>query len=229
MKKTVAFVGLMVLVLGIFLAFAVVETRICEEVIDEWGPIYPSILYPYRNDAENKFNTTGYAFIDRAIANNRANDLKSLLEIKNILGLFLELNMSASNPVRVRVGIVKLLDFAYYYNQRSAKVEWINVIFETNGTYIDNRVNIEIIINEDGARANADFLEIENEGTEPVEISGNIKLVGKTLKPFYPYMGLGTLICFLGFSLTAYGFSAKPKKRMKAFPKNPIIGCLSAR
>ncbi len=213
MKKAVVFAALLILVLGVVLAVAIQETRVGEDVIDEWNPISPSVLYPYRNDTENKFNSTGCAFIDRAVANTRANDFKSLLESKNILELFLELNVSASGSVRVRVGTLTFADSTYnpyYYDPKSVKADLVNVIFDESGAYINDRVRIDV--NE--TRANADFLEIKNEGTRPVEISGNIKLIGKMPKPFYPYLGLGTLICLSGFFLMAYGFWAKPKRKI---------------
>lgn len=213
MKKAVVFVALLVLVLGVVLAVAVQETRIGEEVIDEWNPITPPVLYHYRNDTEDKFNATGCAFIDRAVANTRASDLKSLLESKSILELFLELNISASGSVRVRVGTLTFSDSTYnpyYYDPKSVKTDLVNVIFDESGAYINDRVKIDV--NE--TRAKADFLEIKNEGTKPVEISGNIKLIGKMPKPFHPYLGLGTLIGLSGFFLMAYGFWAKPKRRI---------------
>lgn len=196
------FAGLVVFLLG-FLFIVIRETRIVEDVIDEWNPISPSVLYPYRNDTENKFNATYYAFIDRAVVSSGASDFKSLLEGKNILELFLELNISASSSVRVRVGTLSIADSTY---------DLVNVIFNESGSYINDRVRIDV----NGADANANFLEIKNEGTKPVEISGNIKLLGKIPKPFYPYQSLGTLICLSGFSLMAYGFRAKSKRRIVA-------------
>ena len=172
MKRAIVALALLFFVTGIILAFSIQETRVEEVVVDEWDPITPSILYPQ--------NVTGWAFM--ALTPN---------------GTFLELNISASDMVRIIIG--KLI----FYNETTGQEIWHNVIFNQTGTTFTQKVEI--------AGKNVDFLEIKNEGTNPVNISGSIKKIGSAYQPFYPYSGLGTLAVLLGLIMLIYGILAKPR------------------
>jgi len=172
MKKAIVVTALLFLIIGIFLAFSIQENRVEEVVVDEWDPITPSILYPQ--------NVTGWAFM--ALTPN---------------GTFIELNISASDTVRIIIG--KLI----FYNETTGQEIWHNVIFNQTGTIFTKKVEI--------AGKNVDFLEIKNEGTSPVNISGSIKKMGSAYQPFYPYSGLGTLAVLLGLTMLIYGILTKPR------------------
>jgi hypothetical protein len=199
MKKFVVIIALLILILGV-ISLLISETRLEEQVIDEWNPIKPSKLYPYWNETANEYNSTGYRFIDRAEGNNTK--FRQLLERGEISEIFLELNVTASSPVRVRVG--KL-----FYNSSSGKVDVVNATFNEEGVYIAENVRVQVI----NGSANANYLEIANENVNSVDISGYIKLKAKMPEVFHPFYGFGTLMCLLGFSLAAYGLLAKPKRK----------------
>lgn len=158
---------------GIILAFSIQESHTEEGVIDEWDPIKPSILYPQ--------NITGWAF---------------MADISQ--GNFLELNISASDIVRVRIGTI-------IANATEGYI-WKDLLFDNYGKRFNQRVSIAEI----GVNA---YLEIKNEGERPVNIYGSIKKIGDIQKKSNPYLGLGTLTLLLGLILLIYGLSAKPKKR----------------
>jgi hypothetical protein len=63
------------------------------------------------------------------------------------------------------------------------------------------------------AETDANFLEIKNQGTNIVDISGDIKKIGNIRQTSYPYLIIGTLAAVFGLILLIYGVSAKPKKR----------------
>ena len=114
-------------------------------------------------------------------------------------GTFLELNISASGDVRVTIGALT------FFDEVTGRESWKNVIFSQTGDCFTQKVEI--------AGKNVDFLEIKNEGTAPVNISGNIKKTGNTYRTYYPYASLGTLTVLVGLSLLLYGLFAKPRKR----------------
>ncbi|MCS7115675.1 MAG: hypothetical protein RMJ15_03100 [Nitrososphaerota archaeon] len=207
MKKSVVAAALVIIAMGFVLAISVQEKRVVEYVIDEWNPITPSTLYPHWNHDANEFNSTGYAFISRAKGNPQK---KALLESGEILELYLDLDISASGPVRVRVGSISstdnsLTNYQFHDPQLPPKYN-LTVIFDESGSRIFKRVRI------DGT--NADFLDIINEGAVSVNISGAIKLIGKLPTISYPFLGPGTLMCLIGFFLLFYGVLAKPKRRI---------------
>ena len=113
-------------------------------------------------------------------------------------GTFLELNISASDNVRVRVGNLIV-------NETSGEKTWENLIFDEYGTRFTQRIAIN------GTKA--DFLEIKNEGRTVVNISGNIKKLGNIYQTHNPYASLGILTVLSGASLLAIGLLIKPKKR----------------
>jgi hypothetical protein len=170
MEKAIVVVALILLLTGIVLAVSIRESRTEEGILDRWDPITPSKLYPT--------NETGWGFM-----------------INNTDGTFLELNIVASDVVRVRVGTLA-----------PAEEEiWEKLVFNDTGTRFTQRIAI--------AETDANFLEINNEGANIVNISGDIKKIGNIRQTSYPYLGLGTSAAVFGLILLIYGVSAKPKKR----------------
>ena len=117
-------------------------------------------------------------------------------------GTFLELNISASDNVTVIIG--KLV----YFDEVTREEIWNNVIFNKTGTTFTQKVEI------DGK--NVDFLEIKNEGANPVNIYGNIRKIGNVSRQSCPYAGLGTLATLSGLIMLIYGILTKPRT-----PKRP--------
>lgn len=178
MKKAIVTVALMLLFAGIILAVVVQEQRVEEETLDKWDPIHPSTLYPR--------NSTGWAFM-----------------AKTSEGTFLELNISASDFVRVRVGIIT------NYDETTKETYWKTpLLFDNVGTSFDQRISIN------GTNPSY-FLEIKNESEETVTILGSIKKLGNVSKTYYPYSGLGTLMALVSFALLIYALTVKSKKRLR--------------
>lgn len=207
MKKGFVITAVIIILIGIVLAFSVRETYVEECVIDEWNPITPSTLYPNWNYDADEFNSTGYAFISRAKSDPQK---RALLESEEILELYLDLDISASNTIRVRVGSISaannsLHDYQFCDMHLPPKYN-LAVIFDESGTRISKRVRI------DGT--SADFLDIINEGVVPADILGSVKLIGKLQMISNPFSGLGTLICLIGVFLLFYGVLAKSKRRV---------------
>lgn len=168
MRKAIVIVALILLLTGIVLAVSIQESHAEESILDRWDPITPSKLYPT--------NVTGWAFM-----------------LTSSDGTSLELNIVASDVVRVIVGILTPVE------------TWEKLVFNDTGTRFTQRITI--------AETDANFLEIKNEGTNIVNISGDIKKIGNIRQTSYPYLGLGTLAAVFGLILLIYGVSAKPKKR----------------
>ncbi|MEM3703157.1 MAG: hypothetical protein QXX79_01855 [Candidatus Bathyarchaeia archaeon] len=123
--------------------------------------------------------------------------------VKTLNGTFLELNISASYEVRILIGAL------HHFDETGAKI-WDVVIFNETGKNFTQKVGIA------GTKAN--FLEIRNEGTTPVSISGDIKKIDIIRQPSYPYSGLGTLAGLLGWILLIYGILARPRTRKRRLP-----------
>ena len=172
MGKAIVVVALILLLTGIVLAVSIQESHTEESILDRWDPITPSKLYPT--------NETGWGFMINASD-----------------GTFLELDIVASDVVRVRIGIIA----PNVYGEET----WPKLVFNDTGTRFTQRITI--------AETDANFLEINNEGTNIVNISGDIKKIGNIRQTLYPYLGLGTLAAVFGLILLIYGVSAKPKKR----------------
>lgn len=172
MRRAIVIVALILLLTGIVLAVSIQESHTEEGVLDRWDPITPSELYPT--------NATGWAFT---------------LKISG--GTFLELNIVASDVVRVRIGILTA--------GVSGEGTWEKLVFDDTGTRFTQRITI--------AETDANFLEIKNEGTDIVNISGDIRKIGNIHQTSYPYLGLGTLAAVFGLILLVLGVSAKPEKR----------------
>lgn len=170
MRKAIVIVALILLLTGIVLAVSNQESRTEEGILARWDPITPSKLYPT--------NVTGWSFM------GLTSD-----------GTFLELNINASDVVRVMIGTLAPTE----------EETWERLLFNDTGTRFTQRITI--------AETDANFLEIKNEGTNIVNISGDIKKIGNIRKTSYPYLGLGTLAAVFGLILLIYGGSAKPKKK----------------
>lgn len=206
MRKSLVVIALAIFMFGVVLAVLVRETRIEEDVIDEWNPIYPSVLYPHWDYEKNEFNVTGYAFISRA---KGIPEKRAILE--KALEVYLELNISASDEVRVRVGFISWDEGmpSQSSNPLYPPKHSMIAIFDDSGTKFDQRVMVQ------GANGtSADFLDIINEGTNVVNLSGSVKLVGKIEKTLYPLSILGIELCLLGFSLLIFGLLIKPKRKL---------------
>jgi hypothetical protein len=80
---------------------------------------------------------------------------------------------------------------------------WKKAIFNETGTRFTQNVTI----------ADADYLEIKNEGPNIVAISGDIEKIGNITQTLNPYLGLGTLAAASGLILMVYGIWTKPKKK----------------
>jgi hypothetical protein len=113
-------------------------------------------------------------------------------------GTFLKLNVSASETVRLRIGFFTI-------DEVTGKKIWRNLIFNQTGTRFTQKVAI--------TGTDADYLEIENEGTGLVNISGNIKKIGNIYQTIYSYSSLGTLVMLVGLISLIYGILTKPNKR----------------
>jgi hypothetical protein len=113
-------------------------------------------------------------------------------------GSFLNLNVTASDEVRLIIGDPS-------YDNATGEETWTNVIFNQVGTSFTQEVSI--------AGTAASFLEIDNEGTTPVNLSGNVKKIGNVYQTVYPYSSLGILVILVGSILLIYGILTLPRKR----------------
>lgn len=119
-------------------------------------------------------------------------------------GSFLELNITASGNVTVIVG--KLV----FYNETTREEQWSNVIFNQTGMSFLSKIEI---VNKD-----VDFLEIKNDGTKPVDVSGNIKKLDYVKRPYYPYLSLGALTFLIGLTILVYGITTESKRKKRRSP-----------
>lgn len=113
-------------------------------------------------------------------------------------GTFLKLNVTTSDTVRLRIGSMTI-------DEVTGKEIWGNLIFDQVGTHFTQKVAI--------AGTSSKLLEIKNEGTTLVNISGNVKKIGNIYQTVYPYSGLGTLVVLVGLTSLIYGVLTKPKER----------------
>ena len=116
MNKAVVAVSLLLLIIGVALAFCVQETNVREGVIQE------KIISPKPPDKLNPGNVTGWAF-----------------GVEKSKGIRLELNISASAEVRVIIG--KQIDYDY----KTRQIIWdeTNIIFNDTGTNFEEKVPIK--------------------------------------------------------------------------------------
>jgi len=112
MNKKITLFALLIILNGAALAFYPRDI-VKEEVIDEWNPVTPSTLNPCSEPG----CATGWAFT-----------------ILKPGGNFLEFNITATAPVRIRVGF-------YGYNE-SGKPSWLRLILDHVDIYFTRRVQI---------------------------------------------------------------------------------------
>ena len=114
-------------------------------------------------------------------------------------GGFFELNVSATDSVRVRIGTPG-------YDNVTQKDILVNILFDQTKTSISQRVDVE-----------GGFYEvnIRNEGTVSVLVWGDVKAKNTTVtyQTVYPYSSSGTLVVLGGFASLIYGVLTKSKKR----------------
>lgn len=113
-------------------------------------------------------------------------------------GAFFEINISASDNVKVKVGNVGRGPFG--------ETITTNPIFEDYGRNIVQRINV--------TRKDTYQVEIVNEGVEPITLSGALsaKKTVRVIETLHPYASLGTLVLLAGLGVLTYGFLAKPRK-----------------
>ncbi len=167
--------ALIFLTMGIVLAtFSKQESYTEENTLNHWNLKGPSTLNP------NGLATTW------------------ALEMQD--GSYFELNVSASDNVRVRIGIPTT-------NQGTTEIVLRNVIFDQVGT----RFTQEVAVSESSTYQ----VEIRNVGTTPVNIWGNVsaKKIVIIYQLVYPYSSLATLVLLGGLASLIYGVLTEPKKR----------------
>jgi hypothetical protein len=119
----------------------------------------------------------------------------------------LKLNVTASDNVALTIGELT-------YNNVTGDRTWNNLVFNRVGT----RFAQDVAINGTGAS----FLEIDNNGTTPVNISGNVTKIGTINHNVYPYSLLGTVVALAGFILLIYGIVTRPGPGRKYAKKKTV-------
>ncbi|MEM3565288.1 MAG: hypothetical protein QXK47_00270 [Candidatus Bathyarchaeia archaeon] len=195
MRKTLVVIALITLSVGVFVSFSF-QAQYSEQVVAYDWTIHPRELAPPKEENtipqnENEFSTTGLAFISIT----KTQDV--IKKFPKLTVIALELNVTASQPVRVIVG--RLI--------HSDPVTFDHVIFNSSSTTFSESITTK--------GTEADFLEIRNEGDTSVNVMGNVKVIGEIVHAKYPYMNIGTLIFLSGLVLLVYGIAIKPKKRIK--------------
>jgi hypothetical protein len=171
--------ALILLILGVVLAYS--HTDASEEItLDKWDPVTPSTLSPQ--------NQTGWAYMDRTQG-----------------GSFLKLNVTASNNVRLMIGLAGSSNVTEEESNVTEEETWANLIFNQSGTRFTQEVAI--------AGTAADCLEIKNDGTTPVNISGNVAKVADVYQTVYPEFYSGALVMLLGFILLIFGIVIRPARK----------------
>jgi hypothetical protein len=176
-RKAFVIMALIFLIVGIVLAaFSIQESYTEENTLDQWDlNKEPSTLNPQ--------------------------DLGPSWTLEMPEGSFFELNVSASNTVRMRIGTPT-------YDEYVGEMVLMNPIFNQVGTRFTQKVAV-------GA-TDTYQVEIKNEGTTSVKISGNVfakKIVTIYRPTVYPYSSLGILVVLGGLASLIYGILTKPKKR----------------
>lgn len=196
--------ALLILVFGV-VSFLVNETRLEEEMIDEWVP-KPAILYPEWGGI-NRSDHTGSFFILRARGENE--DFMRLLDGGKISELRLEINVSANGTINVKVG---RLVYPFRNDTTGETLFLEPLVFNRTSEFINELVSVTGI---NATNYRNYWLEIRNKAGAFVEISGLIRVKVDMPKVYYPYYGIGTLMCLFGVSLMVYGFLAKPKRKLR--------------
>ena len=181
-RKACVIIGLILLTLGIVLAYSHPESLPEQITLDKWDPVTPSTLSPQ--------NETGWDYTELTQG-----------------GTFLKLNVTASDNVTLIVGEPNI-------NNVTGEEIWNNLIFNQVGTRFTQEVAI--------AGTSATCLEIENEGTTPVNLSGDVTKLGNVNHTVYPYSLLGTLLAVAGFILLIYGIVTRPGPGRKHSKKKTV-------
>jgi len=172
-RNAVVVMALILLTVGIVLAYSHPESLPEQITLDKWDPLTPSTL--------SSQNETGWDFTELTQG-----------------GSFLKLNVTASDNVTLIIG-------EPIYDNVTGEETWTNVIFNQVGTRFTQEVAI--------AGTAASLLEIDNEGTTPVNISGNITKIGNINQTIYPYSSLGFLVAVVGSILLIYGILTRSGKK----------------
>jgi hypothetical protein len=162
--------ALILLTVGIVLAYSHPESSPEEITLDKWDPLTPSTLSPE--------NQTGWDYAELTQG-----------------GSFLKLNVTASDNVTLIIGEPA-------YDNVTGEETWANLIFDQVGMRFTQEVAIA------GTRASC--LEIMNNGTTPVNISGSVTKIGNINQTVYPYSSLGFLVALVGSFLLIYGILTRP-------------------
>lgn len=176
-RKTFLIMGLMLLIIGIVLAvFSIQESHAEENAVGRWDNIWPYALKPQ--------SEPGPIWA---------------IEMPEGGGFF-ELNVSATDTVRVRIG-------SPGYDNVTEKDVLLGIVFDQVGTRFTQKVAV-------GGSGYYE-VEIKNEGTASVGIWGDVvaKKAEVTHQTVYPYSSLGTLVMLGGLTSLIYGVLTKPKKR----------------
>lgn len=181
-RKVCVIIGLILLTVGIVLAYSHPESLPEQVTLDKWDPVTPSTL-----SAQNQ---TGWDFT--ALTQG---------------GSFLKLNVTASDNVALMIG-------EPIANNVTGEQTMSNLIFNQVGT----RFTQDVAIN----GTNASLLEIMNNETTPVNISGNVTKIGIINQTVYPYSLLGTLLALAGFILLIYGVVTRPGPGRKHVKKKTV-------
>lgn len=174
-----AFVGLSLIfiILGVVLvAFSIQEPLSEERTIDRWDVGEPySTLTPL-----TPHNLTAWAPTGE--------------------GSYFELNISASNIVRVRISM-HALNFT-----NTGEEIWTDPVFDHFASRFTQKVTV---------KESSCLVEIKNEGTTPVNISGNISLKKTSVlyQSVYPYSSAGTLSLLVGSALLVYAVKTSRNER----------------
>ena len=113
-------------------------------------------------------------------------------------GSFFELNISASDTVRVRIGTST-------YNEVTGEAVLKNLTFDQAGTRFTQKIAI--------GKSGTYQVQIKNEGKTPVNIWGNVFAKKTVYQTVYPYSSLATIVVLGGLASLIYGVLTKPKKR----------------
>lgn len=188
MRKIIVVAAIIVLIVGVSISFSRQEHRVGEVVADEWE-VTPKTL----KTLDEGNSSTYCAFIDRVRIKGE--------EYKHLNITAVQLKISASHPVRVIIGKFMPNELT----EITGEFDWGITVFNNSASLFNEKVQIN--------GKDVDFLEIKNEGTTSVSISGSIKTIASVIQIVYPYSSFGTLIVLVGFTLLIYGLKAKPRKR----------------
>jgi hypothetical protein len=174
-RKTILAMALMFLIAGTVLAaFSIQRSHTEENILDTWDLNGSSALDP------------------QAPGPSWARQMPE--------GSFFELNISASNTLRLRIGTL-------VHNETTGEDFLTNLVFDQVGTRFVQEVAVG---------GNDTYqVEIKNEGASIVSIWGNVlaKNAVVSYQTVYPYASLGTLALLTGSATMIYGLFTKPKKR----------------